>query len=423
MYRAIMDGERAMDFLRRIAFTRLGGSPEEKRAADIISEELFGLGIKPVIEEFEMWTYANAQARVQVLEPYQAEYGASAVGLSGVTPDGGLEAPLKYVETGQPEFLHDIQGTILLAMGSGGAKGYERAKKKGVVGRLIIGGAGRELINIATNSFQFERFGKLPTAYVRYEDALEMLKQGASRVRMFVSQDEFLANSRNVVADIPGTHDPEEIILVGAHFDSVIENQGAHDNGAGSATIMEMARYFSQNPAKRTLRFVWFGSEEFGLKGAWHYIERHKDELDKHVFMVNVDVAGGIVGQNSASVMGSDKLQNYLDIMGKEFGIGLTPRQSIYSGDCIPLGYKGVPSVTFARGGGGSTYIHSPGDTLEHIDGAHLAMLGDFVLGFTDRIANAGQFPFGKEIPESIKKATRDYIENSGREIEEKAKA
>ncbi len=412
-----MDPEKAMDFLRKIAFTRLGGSREEEKAAQIIYRELEGMGLKPEIQEFEMWTYDNAEAKVQVLEPYRAEYVASAVGLSGSTPEDGIEAALRYVETGQPEFLNGIDGAITLATGNGGAKGYERAKKKGVVGRLIIGGAGRQPINIATNSFQFERFGKLPTAYVEYEDALEMLTRKATKVRMFLSQDEFKANSRNVVVDIPGTEDPEDIILVGAHFDSVIKNQGAHDNGAGSATIMEMARHFSRHPAKRTLRFVWFGSEEFGLKGSWAYIERYKDELDRHLFMVNVDVAGGIVGQNGASVMGSDKLLNYLEIMGKEFSIGLTPRQSIYSGDCIPLGHKGVPSVTFMRSGGGSTYIHAPGDTIEHIDGEHLAMLGDLVLSFTHRIANAGQFPLGKDIPESIKKSTRDYIENSGKEL------
>ncbi len=414
----VINGDRAMEFLTKIAFERLGGSPEERRAAEIISEELEGIGLAPVTEEFQMWTYTDSEAHIQILEPYHAELEASAVGLSGSTPNEGLEAPLRYVETGQAEFLHDIKGAILLATGSGGSKGYERAKKKGALGTLLINGAGRQLPNIAVNSLLFERFGKLPTAYVKYEDALEMLKRGATKVRFSVSQKEFLSNSRNVVAEIRGTHDPDEIILVGAHFDSVIKNQGAHDNGAGSATIMEMARHFAERPAKRTLRFVWFGSEEFGLKGSWDYVEKHKDELDKHIFMVNVDVAGGIIGSNSVSVMGSDKLHGYLDIMGKETGIGLSARQSIYSGDCIPLGHKGVPSVTFARGGGGTLYLHSPGDTIEHIDGDHIAMLGDFVLQFTHRIANAGEFPFKKEIPEKIKKATREYIESSGRQVE-----
>ncbi len=156
-----------------------------------------------------------------------------------------------------------------------------------------------------------------------------------------------------------------------------------------------------------------------GLKGSWAYIEKHAEELKKHVFMVNVDVAGSIIGNNSASVMASDKVLNYLDVMGKEYGIGLNARPSIYSGDCIPLGYKGVPSVTFARGGGGP--IHTKADTVHDIDAKYLAMLGDFVLDFTKRTANAVSFPFPREIPEKIKKDTRQYIENAGKVLEENA--
>jgi hypothetical protein len=118
--------------------------------------------------------------------------------------------------------------------------------------------------------------------------------------------------------------------------------------------------------------------------------------------------------------MASDKVVNYLEFLGKEKGIGLGARMSIYSGDCIPLGHKGVPSVTFARGGGGP--IHTKADTLDDVDAAHLAMLGDFVLDFTEKMANAAEFPFPRDIPETIKKQTREYIENSGKELEETKK-
>jgi Zn-dependent M28 family amino/carboxypeptidase len=269
------------------------------------------------------------------------------------------------------------------------------------------------------NSFQFERFGKLPSAWIRYEDGLDLIKRGVSKVRLFVSQDEFKTMSRNVVVDIPGTTEPDDVILLGAHFDSVYDIQGAHDNAAGSVTILEMARYFAAHPAKRTLRFVWFGTEELGLKGSWSYIEKHAEEIKGHVFMVNVDVAGSIIGNNAASVMATDKVVNYLDVLGKEQGIGLAARSSIYSGDCIPLGHKGVPSVTFMRGGGGP--IHTKADTLDDVDAAHLAMLGDFVLDFTQRMANAAEFPFPREISEGIKKQTKEYIENSGKQLEENA--
>ena len=413
-------GEKAMGFLKRIAFTRCAGTPEEQLAAEIICEELRSLGLKPEIEEFDLLAYSDDEGLVEVVEPYHARYEASVLGLSGNTPDGGIEAPLNYVETGQPESLNNLSGKIVLASEGGGFKSFERAKKEGAIGRIFIGGAGRDTPNIAMNRCIRDRLGTLPTVYVRYEHALEMITNAAEKVRLTVRQNEAWSKSRNVVVDIPGTYEPDEIVIVGAHFDSVYKNQGAHDNGAGSATIMELARHFSQNPPKRTLRFIWFGAEEMGLMGSWAHIEKQKEQVQKYIFMVNVDVAGGIIGNNSASVMGSDKLVNYLDVMGAEFGRGLRSHQSIYSGDCIPLGYEGIPSVTFSRGGGATSYIHAPGDTIEHIDAEHLTLLGDMVLEFTDRIANAVKFPFDREIPEKIKKDIRDYMERGGRTPEDK---
>ncbi len=410
-----IDGKKAMEFLKKIAFTRCAGTREEERAANIICGELRGFGLQPEVEEFDLFAYANDFASVEVLEPYQAKYEGSAYGLTGSTPEGGLVAPLKYVETGQPEFLYDVSEKIILASQGGGAKALEKAKTEGALGRIFISGVGRDTPNIAMNRCLRDQFGTLPTTYIKYEHALEMIKRGASKVRLIVTQDEFWSKSRNVIAQITGTRKPEEIILIGAHYDSVYKNQGAHDNGAGSVTIMEMARYFAHNPPKRTLRFVWFGGEEMGLMGSWAHVEKRGDEVDRYIFMVNIDVAGGIIGSNSASVMASEKLVSYLDIVGKEFDAGLNVKQSIYSGDCIPMGYKGVPSVTFFRGGGGTSLIHAPGDTVDHIDGDHLAMLGDIVLEFTRRMANASQFPFEREIPDKIKKDTREYMERGGR--------
>ena len=127
-----IDGDRAMEFLRRLSFPRLGGSSGEKKAAEMIAQELREMGLDPRIEEFEIWSFANPVAKVQVLEPYTEDIEASALGLSGSTPPEGIEAPLRYIETGTVEFIHDGEGCITLATGNGGAQGDERSKKEGV---------------------------------------------------------------------------------------------------------------------------------------------------------------------------------------------------------------------------------------------------------------------------------------------------
>ncbi|MFA5206560.1 MAG: M28 family peptidase, partial [Lentisphaeria bacterium] len=69
---------------------------------------------------------------------------------------------------------------------------------------------------------------------------------------------------RNVVGEIRGTTRPEEIVIVGAHYDSVAIPgcRGANDNASGVAATLELARAFAGRPQARTLRFVAFANEE-----------------------------------------------------------------------------------------------------------------------------------------------------------------
>src|SRR5207247_3714984 len=85
--------------------------------------------------------------------------------------------------------------------------------------------------------------------------------------------------SANIIAEIPGT-DPnlkDEIVMLGAHFDSWHSGTGATDNGAGSAVCMEAMRILQATEAKprRTIRVgLWTGEEE-GLLGSRAYVSEH----------------------------------------------------------------------------------------------------------------------------------------------------
>jgi len=94
----------------------------------------------------------------------------------------------------------------------------------------------------------------------------------------------------NVVATVTGTTYPEYIFLIGAHYDSIPGGVGAIDNATGVATMLEIARYYSQNPPAYTLRFVAFDAEEAGCIGSWYYYEDHVDDLDNTLLMMSVDM-------------------------------------------------------------------------------------------------------------------------------------
>lgn len=96
------------------------------------------------------------------------------------------------------------------------------------------------------------------------------------RVTDDVSFGENGMRTSNIVAELPGTTKPEEVILVGAHFDAFW--QGADDNSSGVAAMVELARVLSKYRFERTIRFVGFDLEEIGIIGSHRYVKAHPDE-------------------------------------------------------------------------------------------------------------------------------------------------
>ncbi len=109
---------------------------------------------------------------------------------------------------------------------------------------------------------------------------IRMLERGASIMLKLHLDVNFYANPSyhtNIIAEIPGTDLADELVLVGGHFDSYHSGTGAADNGAGSATTMEVMRILRTLGVqpRRTIRLVLWGSEEQGHLGSRGYIGRY----------------------------------------------------------------------------------------------------------------------------------------------------
>lgn len=103
-----------------------------------------------------------------------------------------------------------------------------------------------------------------------------------------------LVYSSNVIADTPGG-DPNNVVVIGAHLDSVAAGPGINDNGSGSAVVltiaMEMAR-LQLTPVNK-VRFIFFGGEERGLLGSTYYVSSLKgDQPYQIAMMLNFDMMG-----------------------------------------------------------------------------------------------------------------------------------
>lgn len=108
-------------------------------------------------------------------------------------------------------------------------------------------------------------------------------------------------SSRNFIVEKKGATD--DIVVLGAHYDSVDVGDGVDDNGSGVAVVLEVAKALKDTKTPQTLRFVFFGAEEAGLFGSDYYVSQlSKDEQSKIILMMNYD---SLVAGDNAYVYGN----------------------------------------------------------------------------------------------------------------------
>lgn len=177
-------------------------------------------------------------------------------------------------------------------------KGPAAAAAHGAVAALVRSMTARSLATPHTGVTWFtEGEPEVPAAAISTEhaDLIERLVARGIPVRVRLEMEaHFEADqaTHNVVAELRGRELPDEVVLIGAHLDSWDVGQGAHDDGAGVAQVIEAMRILSTlEPPRRTVRAVLFANEENGLRGGLAYHEAHGTE--RHVAAVESDLGGG----------------------------------------------------------------------------------------------------------------------------------
>ena len=409
-------GKREWELLEKIGFTRIAGSPEEEKSAQILKEECDKLGVPAIIQPFEIEQGIVEEATLEILEPFQQEIPVTGYQCAQNTPEGGLEAPFLYVENADDVSLSNARGKIVLVNGYMRVPLFRKLMKAGVAGIVTMEGQlrdKREETDLSTRKLRrtLRAFGNVPMVHTRVLDAIDMVRKGACKARLVLKGRTEEWTSHNVIATVLGTEKPEEIVSFGAHYDSVDFSKGVYDNGAGSVINMEVLRYFAENPPKRTLKFVWYGSEEIGLEGSWAYVKAHKEELEAHKLMINVDVGGPVLGVDRITATAEKALASYLEYFVKIHGFAAEVKQGIYSSDSIPFADSGVPGVNFSRDGApGAAYIHDRFDTLSFLSADMLEKTTRIVLEFGKEMAGAALVPVERKIPQNIVEDVEKYL-------------
>lgn len=162
-----------------------------------------------------------------------------------------------------------------------------------------------------------------------------------------------ITNSFNIIGEIPGTTKSDEVVMLGAHFDSWHAATGATDNAAGSAVMLEAMRILKKTGLKmpRTVRLALWTGEEQGLLGSAAYVKKHYDELkEKLSAYYNIDNGAGKIrgiylqeNQNVAPIF-APWIESFRDL-------GMTtisPKNTLYT-DHMSFDNAGFPGFQFIQ--------------------------------------------------------------------------
>ena len=368
---------------------RLSGSENLDRAIGWAVETMRRDGLENVRTEPVMvprWVRGRESAEIT----FPPKHVLAMLGLGGsvATPPGGIEAEVVVVSAFDElrSRAADIRGRIVLfnapfttysdtvAYRTGGARA---APQLGAVAALIRAVGPTGLRTPHTGSVQYgQGIPSIPAASISAEDAdriARLIARGVrARVRLVMEgRSEPDAESANVVGELSGRERPEEIVLLGCHYDSWDVGTGASDDAVGCIITWEAARLMMKLGIRprRTVRIVLFTNEENGLRGATAYAAKHAGHASNHVFALEAD--SGVFEPSSLGFSGSAAARNIVRDIGTLLaplglseivagGGGADIGPIAQAGNAPMMAYLGNPSRYFA-------IHHTPADTIERI--------------------------------------------------------
>ncbi len=403
---------------------RFAGTPEEYEAANFIAACFKRYGLQNV--ELEAYPYAGwsrGTATLEVIEPIQRTLPCISL---PYCPAGDITTELVSAGYGSPGEYEALGNTatdkLVMALSASPPdlgrwvhrkEKFERAVLAGASGFIFVSehpGVGPE-----TGSLQNNREAPIPGISVCKEDGeflKRLLARGSGKVTLKLKTTDVNEprTSWNVVADLPGHENSEEMIILGCHYDGHDISQGAHDPASGMVSVIEAARALSTYAAdslKRTVRFIAFGTEEIGLTGAFRYIDAHTSELDDIRFMLNMDAAGG-ASRKGIVLHCWDALEPFFNTARQQMHAEMPVGQKVHSySDHFPFFLKGVPSCHMGdpeSPPAGRGFGHTAYDTLEKVELENLRAASAVGARIALRCANTDDFPARRRNAEAVQK-------------------
>jgi Zn-dependent M28 family amino/carboxypeptidase len=125
-----------------------------------------------------------------------------------------------------------------------------------------------------------------------YRVGAELAQRSGLTLRIFANSERSPTTTWNVLAESDTGRD-DNVVIVGAHLDSVPVGPGINDNGSGAGTLLEVAEDMKHVRPTNRVRFAWWGAEELGTVGSAYYVSTlPQDQRDAIALYLNFDMIG-----------------------------------------------------------------------------------------------------------------------------------
>jgi carboxypeptidase Q len=337
--------------------------------------------------------WVRGEESVEITSPGRHRLAMLGLGNSIGTPPGGIEAELLVVRsfhdldaaadrvTGRI-VLYDVPFTTYSETVQYRIDGPSRAAARGAVAALVrsIGPAGLRTPHTGMLRY-IDGPPQIPAAAIAAEDAdrLRRMQDRGTPVRVRLKMGaRFLpdADSSNLIGELRGRERPQEVVVVGGHFDSWDVGTGSSDNGGGCVVTWEAVRLMKKLGLRprRTVRVVLFTNEENGLRGGLAYRDRYRDQLANHVLMLESD--SGVFKPVGFGFSGSDAGRRKVEAISSLLaGTGATAISGGGGGADIGPSVQAanIPAMSLEVDGDYFLIHHTAADTIERIDPKDMA--------------------------------------------------
>lgn len=367
---------------------RLSGSEALEKAIDWAVAEMKKDGLDNVHKEPVMVPkWVRGKESLELIEPIRQPLPMLGLGNSVGTPAGGIEGDVVIVSSMDDLKAHaaEVKGRIVLfnaVFTNYGATvvhrstGPAEAAKLGAIAALVrsVGPPGLRTPHTGATNYQ-DGVPKIPAAAIPTEDADRFVRLQARGIKVRVkltmeAHFEADAQSYNVVGDLRGRELPDEIVLVGGHFDSWDPGVGATDDGGGCIVTWEALRLMKKLNLRprRTVRVVLFTNEENGTRGGNGYRDAHQAELAKHILLLESD--GGVFDPSGFGFTGPAPARERVTAIAALLApLGANRIGAAGEGaDIGPSGTAGkIPTMSHEVNGDYFLIHHTPADTMARI--------------------------------------------------------